>query len=172
MDVLFIIGQTFILGIIALFIIKWGHAHSVTILRLRGRLSRLQFVLGLFALYALLILFSIFTKSLMESVVILPAYWGVRLMIYAGHILLLPFFYVLYVRRLHDLSLPGLPGILWSVFIIFTHSYFSVKATMILFSVIMILVNLLLACIPGSSRPNKYGPPAIWPRKARRVTAP
>lgn len=168
MDLVYNIGQSFLIGLAALFIIRWGSRHNIGILRIHGRINRLQFLIGLLILFTLSSVFTSFTKTLMSNVVILAGYWGIRILIIVGHILLMPFYYVLYVRRLHDLSIPGIFGVLWSIFIVFTYSYTSVKSVVMLLAVLMLLINLILLCIPGSSNTNRYGPPSLWPRKSTK----
>ncbi len=172
MDLIFNIGQSFLIGLAALFIIRWGSRHNIGILRIQGRINRLQFLIGLLVLFTISGVFTSFTKTLMSNVVILAGYWGIRLLIIVGHILIMPFYYVLYVRRLHDLSIPGIFGVLWSIFIVFTYSYTSVKSVVMLLAVLMLLINLILLCVPGSSNPNRYGPPSLWPKKRRKRRRP
>ena len=158
MDTLFYLGQAVLIGMVALFIVYWGQKLHIPGLSLFGRMRRFTFLCYLILLTVLTIAFDSFTASLMRSVTILPTYWAVRALIIFGYIVLLPFYYVIYTRRLHDLSLPGSPALIWGVFLIFTQSYITVKATMMMFTIIIIIVNLILIIIPGWEKDNRFGP--------------
>lgn len=170
MDILFNIGQAFVMGLIAFAITRWGYVNQIKILYLQGRLNRLQFLIGLIGISIIVGLFNSLISSLMDDVVILPAYWSVRLLSFLGHSVLLSLYYVLYARRFQDFSVHGIVGICWCIFIAFSYPYLPIKSTSAAFMVIIWIVNLILLVIPGTSKPNKYGLPAIWPQK--RVARP
>lgn len=169
MDVLFNIGQAFLMGLIAFAITRWGYVNNIQILYLHGRLNRLQFLLGLIALTFAVSLFNNLINTMMANVVILISYWGVRILSFLGHSVILSLYYVLYARRLQDFSLHGIIGICWCIFIAFTYPYLPIKSTSAAFMVIIWLVNFVLLIIPGSGKPNRYGMPAIWPQKRVRM---
>ena len=170
MDILFNIGQAFVMGLIAFTITRWGYVKQIKILYLQGCLNRLQFLIGLIGMTIVVGLFNTMIATMMDSVVILIAYWGVRILSFLGHSVLLSFYFVLYARRFQDFSFHGVIGILWCIFIAFTYPYLPIKSTSAAFAVLIWIVNLILLVIPGSSKPNKYGLPAIWPQK--RVARP
>lgn len=165
MDILFNIGQAFVMGLIAFAITRWGYVNQIKILYLQGRLNRLQFLIGLIGISIVVGLFNGLISSLMDGVVILAAYWSVRLLSFLGHSVFLSLYYVLYARRLQDFSVHGIVGICWCIFIAFTYPYLPIKSTSAAFMVLIWIVNLILLVIPGTSKPNKYGLPAICPQK-------
>lgn len=165
MDVLFNIGQAFVMGLIAFAITRWGYVHNIKILYLQGRLNRLQFLIGLIGLTLVVSLFNNLISTMMNNVVILVSYWGVRLLAFLGHAIILSLYYVLYARRVQDFSLHGIVGICWCIFIAFTYPYLPIKSTSAAFMVIIWIVNLVLLVIPGSGKPNRYGDVALWPQK-------
>lgn len=165
MDILFNVGQAFVMGLIAFTITRWGYVHNIKILLLQGRLNRLQFLIGLIGLTLVASLFNNLISTLMNNVVILVSYWGVRLLGFLGHTVILSLYYVLYARRVQDFSLHGIVGICWCIFIAFTYPYLPIKSTSAAFMVIIWIVNLALLVIPGTNKANRYGAPAIWPAK-------
>lgn len=80
MDILFNIGQAFVMGLIAFTITRWGYVKQIKILYLQGRLNRLQFLIGLIGMTIVVGLFNTMIATMMDSVVILIAYWGVRIL--------------------------------------------------------------------------------------------
>ena len=112
------------IGIIALFLVRFLAPHSKGWISITGRINRFQFIIGILFLSATMHIFNMFIQQLLEAVIILPAYFGIKALAYAGYIILLPWYYTLYVRRLNDISIPGFPiGILLGMYIIGTNLY-------------------------------------------------
>ena len=114
-------------------------------------------------------IFNMFIQQLLEAVIILPAYFGIKALAYAGYIILLPWYYTLYVRRLNDISIPGFPfGILLGMYIIGTNLYIPLKNTYMLHLIATFLIHGALALLPGRKGTNRYGDPSYWPRSAQK----
>ena len=77
MDILFNIGQAFVMGLIAFTITRWGYVKQIKILYLQGRLNRLQFLIGLIGMTIVVGLFNTMIATMMDSVVILYCLLGV-----------------------------------------------------------------------------------------------
>lgn len=165
MEYLFYIGRPLLLGILALFLTRYIGPYTKGLIRLSGRINRLQFSIGIIILSIAMHLTHNLIHALLVSVVILPAYYAIQLLESTLLILLMVGYYSIYVRRLNDLAFPGFfVGILWTMFLIFTTSFEAVKNKDFMFSVIILIVNLTLCLVPGTERQNAYGKPSLWPR--------
>lgn len=152
-----------LIGLLAYGICRWGAARDISWLRLRGRINRLLFIVLYVLLSIIMYSFNALTLTMMDAIVTLPAYWAVRGFIFLGLVITTPLFFVLYGRRFQDFSIPGIFGILWALFIVFTSSYGVVKSTIFVYHSIIFIINLILALIPGTNGRNPYGPKMIWP---------
>ncbi len=149
------------IGIIALFLVRFLAPHSQGWISITGRINRFQFIIGILFLSATMHIFNMFIQQLLEAVIILPAYFGIKALAYAGYIILLPWYYTLYVRRLNDISIPGFPiGILLGMYIIGTNLYIPLNL------IATFLIHGALALLPGRKGINRYGDPSHWPRSA------
>ncbi|MBS4913535.1 MAG: DUF805 domain-containing protein [Veillonella sp.] len=166
MDILYNIGVALLMGIVAFSITRWAHTNNIKILQVQGRLNRLQFLIGLIGLTLISSLFDNLIALLTEKVVVLVAYWAIRFFAFTGHSILLSFFYVLYARRFQDMSIHGLFGILWCLFMAFTYPYTNIKSWNFFFLLIAWTVNGLLLFIPGKTTANPYGLPPNWPKSS------
>ena len=103
---------------------------------------RFQFIIGILFLSATMHIFNMFIQQLLDVVVILPAYFGIKVLAYAGYIILLPLYYTLYIRRFNDIGLPGrLLGILLGMYIICTNLYLPLKNIYILHTIIVVIIH-------------------------------
>ena len=167
MDILINVGISFLVGLVSLFLILRIEPHSHDVLSTSGRINRFQFIIGILFLSATMHIFNMFIQQLLEAVIILPAYFGIKALAYAGYIILLPWYYTLYVRRLNDISIPGFPfGILLGMYIIGTNLYIPLKNTYMLHLIATFLIHGALALLPGRKGSNRYGDPSHWPRFA------
>lgn len=157
------------IGIIALFLVRFLAPHSQGWISITGRINRFQFIIGILFLSATMHIFNMFIQQLLEAVIILPAYFGIKALAYAGYIILLPWYYTLYVRRLNDISIPGFPfGILLGMYIIGTNLYIPLKNTYMLHLIATFLIHGALALLPGRKGSNRYGDPSHWPRSPQK----
>lgn len=169
MDILINIGISFLVGIISLYLILKIEPHSHGVLKTSGRINRFQFIVGIIFLSIIMHIFNMFIQQLLNAVVILPAYFGIKALVYAGYIILLPWYYTLYIRRLNDIGLPGrFIGILLGVYIICTNLYIPLKNIYILHLIIICFLHGFLACFPGSPGSNRYGMPSRLPSKHKK----
>ena len=169
MDIVINMGISAAVGIIALFLSRWIAPHSHGWMTITGRINRLQFTIGILFLSATMHIFTMLIQQLLDVVVILPAYFGVKALAYAGYIVLLPFYYTLYVRRLNDISIPGFPiGILLGMYIICTNLYIPLKKTYILHLIVIYIIHGALILFPGTERSNRYGAPSHWPTQPKK----
>ncbi len=162
MDLLLNVIRAITIGGLGLFITAYCTKHNLSIFYIEGRFNRVQFILGCILLGGIMYTINAFTQSLMAQVIILPAYWGVKLLALTLYVLITPFYYTLYVRRLHDLSLPTAFGIIWTCFLMFSTAYAVVKSTSFKLALLITIFNILLATIPGNKRENQYGPVPSW----------
>ena len=169
MDILINIGISFLVGIISLYLILKIEPHRHGVLKTSGRINRFQFIVGIIFLSIIMHIFNMFIQQLLNAVVILPAYFGIKALVYAGYIILLPWYYTLYIRRLNDIGLPGrFIGILLGVYIICTNLYIPLKNIYILHLIIICILHGFLACFPGSPGSNRYGMPSRLPSKHKK----
>lgn len=171
MDIWLNIGLALLMGILAFSITRWAHINNIKLLQVQGRLNRLQFLIGLIGLTMVSSLFNNLIALLTEQVVVLAAYWAIRVGSFAGHTILLSFFYVLYARRFQDMSIHGLAGIIWCLLMAFTYPYTNIKSWNFFFLLIAWTVNGLLLFIPGKPKANAYGLPADWPKSSSKKTS-
>lgn len=169
MDILINMGLSFLVGVAALFLLLALEPHSHGVLNSSGRMNRFQFIIGILFLSATMHIFNMFIQQLLDVVVILPAYFGIKALAYAGYIILLPLYYTLYIRRFNDIGLPGrLLGMLLGMYIICTNLYLPLKNIYILHTIIVVIIHGFLSCFPGSTGNNRYGPPSPWPSKRKK----
>lgn len=169
MDILINVGISFLVGLVSLFLILRIEPHSHDVLSTSGRINRFQFIIGILFLSASMHIFNMFIQQLLTVVVILPAYFAIKALAYAGYIILLPFYYTLYIRRLNDIGLPGrFIGILLGMYILCTNLYIPLKNIYILHLIIIYILHGFLACFPGSTGNNRYGSPTRWPSKSKK----
>lgn len=168
MDIWLNLGVTLLMGIFAFSITRWAHTNNIKLLQVQGRLNRLQFLIGLIGLTFLSSLFNSLIALLTEQIVVLIAYWAVRLGAFAGHSILLSFFYVLYARRFQDMSIHGIFGILWCLLMAATYPYTNIKSWNFFFLIITWIVNGILIFTPGSAKANAYGLPVKWPKSSSK----
>lgn len=164
MEHLALIGRSFILGVLALFLTRFIAPYTKQAIGLAGRINRLQYTFGIILAFMYLYFLNAFINNLMSSVVILPTYYGVKFIQWIGYLLILPALYSLFVRRLNDLAIPGfIPGILWPLFIIYTYGFTPIKNLDFVYASVIIVINGLLMIAPGTGRANAYGEPSYWP---------
>ena len=169
MDILMNLGISFFLGLISLLLILKIEPYSHSMLATSGRINRFQFIISILFVSATMHIFNMFIQQLLTIVVILPAYFAIKALAYAGYIILLPFYYTLYIRRLNDIGLPGrFIGIVLGMYIVCTNLYIPLKNIYILHLIIIYILHGFLACFPGSSRNNRYGSPTRWPSKSKK----
>lgn len=164
MDYLLYIGKALILGIIALFLGRFLNPY-IKGLRFVGRINRLQFTIGIFVLSFGMYITHSLIRTLLASVVILPAYYAIKTLESVLYILLMWGYYSMYMRRFNDMALPGFYlGFIWTVFIIFSTFFEPIKSKDFILSIVITFTNIGLCLIPGTERQNAYGKPSIWPR--------
>lgn len=170
MDILINVGISFLLGLVSLYLTLKIEPHSHSVLATYGRINRFQFIISILFLSATMHIFNMFIQQLLTIVVILPAYFAIKALAYAGYIIFLPFYYTLYIRRLNDIGLPGrFIGILLGMYILCTNLYIPLKNIYILHLIIVYILHGFLACFPGSNGSNRYGSPTHWPsRKSKK----
>lgn len=170
MDIWLNIGVTLLMGILAFTITRWAHTNNIKLLQVQGRLNRLQFLIGLIGLTIVSSLFNSLIALLTEQVVVLIAYWAIRLGAFAGHTILLSFFYVLYARRFQDMSVHGITGIIWCLLMAATYPYTNIKSWNFFFLIVTWIVNGILIFTPGAKKANAYGLPITWPKTSTKRT--
>ena len=169
MDILINVGISFLVGFVSLFLILKIEPHSHSVLITSGRINRFQFIISILFLSATMHILNMFIQQLLTVVVILPAYFAIKALAYAGYIILLPFYYTLYIRRLNDIGLPGrFIGILLGIYIVCTNLYIPLKNIYILHLIIIYILHGFLACFPGATGNNRYGSPTRWPSKSKK----
>ena len=161
MDILINVGISFLVGLISLFLILKIEPHSHHVLSTSGRINRFQFIISILFLSATMHIFNMFIQQLLAI--------AIKALAYAGYIILLPFYYTLYIRRLNDIGLPGrFIGILLGMYILCTNLYIPLKNIYILHLIIIYILHGFLACFPGSTGNNCYGSPTHWPSKSKK----
>mgnify|MGYP003617879769 CR=1 FL=1 len=169
LDILFAIGRTLLIGTIGLFIAHKGRKFNLNVFNLFGRINRLNFSITYIGLMIIFYMLISFYHTMLDVIVTLPAYWGLRIFIGLCQAILFPFLCTVLSRRLHDLNIGSLPAMVWSFFIIFTYTYTALFSTAIIFNIVLILVALILMILPGQDKPNQYGPPTKRARKSRKT---
>ncbi len=135
---------------------------------LDGRYNRVQFAILIVVAYIVMHLFYDAVFSALEAVIVLPAYWFLRTLLFLGGIFVTPFYLSIFGRRLQDMAIPGYIAIPWTIFLVFAPTYGVVKSTSFIFSSIIVLVTIFMTIAPGTPNANAYGPPS---RKKNTDTA-
>ncbi len=126
-------------------------------LSMLGRLSRSGFFWRLVFTNIFLFLFTVVIDLLYESVTLLPSYWLLKSVELLGYQAFAILFASFYSRRLQDFAVPGIIGLAWTGFLLFSAFYGVVKSTALTQSIAAWIGNIILFVIPGTSGPNPYG---------------
>ncbi len=169
MVIVYAIGRALVIGFIGMFIAYQGRQLNIPIFNLQGRINRVQFIIGYMGLMIVFHILGSFYQNMINIIVTLPAYWGLRLFIGLCQALIFPLLCTVLARRLQDLNAPALPALIWPFFITFVYTYNALPSTSITLHSILAFVAFLLMILPGDKRKNKFGlPPESIRRKQRR----
>lgn len=146
-----------VIMVIGLALIKYRVIFIRQLAPVYGRLNRVGFLLRYGLLFIVMMLFHSFIESALMDVVILPAYWFIRFLLFVGLTISVPFYISFIGRRLQDLSIPGYYSIPWVWFLIFAPAYGIMQSTQFMFNLIIIIGTILLLSIPSVQGRNNFG---------------
>lgn len=155
MDILLALGRTLLVCAIGMFLAyRFNHTKN-SLFTINKPMKRSYFI----PLYIILliVLYSIdgLYNAMLNIIVNLPAYWGLRLSIGVLYILVFPFLYTVLSRRFTDLRMPAFFGIVFGVYIIFNHVYNAVIGTAFILNVTQMLISIPLIFVPSMVQRKK-----------------
>lgn len=160
--------KTLLICVLGTVFLAFGAHKGFPYFNFKGRMNRVQFGLSFIGALLVLYFFNDFIHMAYEAVVILPAYWGVQLGAFLVHILIYPFILVPLIGRLRDFDIFSIPAFILTALIIYSFNYNFLPATDVIVDGLLFILIAVLVIIPGTSLPNKYGRPSLWPYKTEK----
>lgn len=143
--------RTALIVLAGILLIRITHKYLDKIAPLNGRLNRRGFIWRYMLLSFTMFMFYSFIDKAIMDVVVLPAYWLLRSILFVGSIFAIPFYVSFLGRRFNDLAISNFWSIPWIYFIVFAQGYGVVSTTKFTFNLIIILVTLALCIMPTFS---------------------